>query len=150
MLTRMTFIFPSLAPQTICNVNNFPNGDNLESRAGHSSVTLGISRHQSVKIKLMRGKLAIFWNSCCSWNMEKLMSGHICITASVQDSNPSAWRICHSLIYCIHLLTCVFTGSGAAPVHNHGLGDERAKNQTRHRHLSGDDDDDDDHLSGRS
>ena len=55
MLTRRTFIFPSLALQTICNVNIFPSGDNLES-SGQASVTLSISRQQPVKIKLMRGK----------------------------------------------------------------------------------------------
>ena len=29
------------------------------------------------------------------------------------------------------------SGSWAAPVHNHGLGDQWAENQARHRHLSG-------------
>ena len=55
------------------------------------------------------------------------------------------------LQYCnIKFAILLVSGSRAAPVHDYGLGDERAKNQTRHRHLSGDDDDDDDddHLSG--
>ena len=74
----------------------------------------------------------VFWYL---WSSHHLSASEYLTTWPCQESNqvPMVSRFSLPPLTRVHV-----AGSWAAPVHDHGLGDQRAENQTRHRHLSGD------------